>query len=122
VVVVAVGFLVDGGEGAEEQVAGVGHDSSTARSDAVVGLEKEESRKESVEVRGGGEFGELAGEVAGEIGGMAFFLAQLGMPEAEMRLLPTLPSNTPNIFSAYWSDPINFSIAFRLFSSSLRIA
>ena len=85
VVVVAVGFLVDGGEGAEKQVAGVGHDGSTARSDAVVGLEKEESRKESVEVRGGGEFGQLAGEVAGEIGSMAFFLAQLGMPEAEMR-------------------------------------
>src|SRR2546430_12540153 len=31
-------------------------------------------------------FGQLAGEVAGEIGRMAFFLAQLGMAEAEMRV------------------------------------
>ena len=59
---------------------------TAARSDAVVSLEKEESRKESVDVRGGGEFGQLAGEVAGEIGSMAFFLAKLGVPEAEMRL------------------------------------
>jgi hypothetical protein len=57
------------------------YDSSTARSDAVVGLQKQESRKERVDVRGAGEFAQLAGEVAG----MAFFLAQLGMPEAEMR-------------------------------------
>jgi hypothetical protein len=61
------------------------YDSSTARSDAVVGLQKQESRKERVDVRGAGEFAQLGGEVAGEIGGMAFFLAQLGMPEAEMR-------------------------------------
>jgi hypothetical protein len=57
------------------------YDSSTARSDAVVGLQKQESRKERVDVRGAGEFAQLGGEVAG----MAFFLAQLGMPEAEMR-------------------------------------
>jgi hypothetical protein len=33
--------------------------------------------------RGGGEFGQLAGEVAGEIDSMAFFLAKLGVTEAE---------------------------------------
>jgi len=77
-------FVADGGEGAEQQVAGVGHDGGTARSDAVVGFEQEQPRKETVDIRGEGEFGELAGEVAGEIFGMAFFLAKLGMAEAEM--------------------------------------
>src|SRR6266849_7744956 len=56
-----------------------------ARGDAVVGFEEEQPRKETVDVRGGGEFGQLAGEVAGEIFGMALFLAKLGMAEAEMR-------------------------------------
>ena len=50
-----------------------------------MGLEKEEPREETVDVRGGGEFGQLAGEVAGEIFGAAFFLAKLGMAETEMR-------------------------------------
>ena len=78
-------FVVDGGEGAEKQIAGVGHDGGTARGDAVVSLEKEEPREETVDVRGGGEFGELAGEVAGEIIRAALFAAKLGMAETEMR-------------------------------------
>ncbi|HEV1993967.1 MAG TPA: hypothetical protein VGR03_06535 [Candidatus Acidoferrum sp.] len=78
-------FVVDGGEGAEEQVAGVGHDGGAARGDAVVGFEKEEPRKKTVDVRGGGEFGELASEVAGEIVGVAFFPAKLGVAETKMR-------------------------------------
>ncbi len=50
-------FVANGGKGAEEQVAGIGHDGGTARGDAVVSFEKEEPRKETIDVRGGGEFG-----------------------------------------------------------------
>jgi hypothetical protein len=61
-------FVFDGGEGAEDQVARVGHDGGAARVDATFDLELEEAGEELVEGDGGGEIGETVGEIGGEVG------------------------------------------------------
>ena len=61
-------FVFDGGEGAEDQVARVGHDGGAARVDATFDLELEEAGEELVERDGGGEMGETVGEIGGEVG------------------------------------------------------
>jgi hypothetical protein len=58
-------FVFDGGEGAEDQVARVGHDGGAARVDATFDLELEEAGEELVERDGGGEIGETVGEIGG---------------------------------------------------------
>src|SRR6266851_781032 len=66
--VLRVGFVSDGGEGAEEEIADVGEDSGAARGNAILRKKAEEIGQDLVEVRGGLEFGELAEEVSGEVG------------------------------------------------------
>jgi hypothetical protein len=80
--VLRVDFVPDGGEGAEEQVAGVGHDGGAARGDAVFGLEMKEAGEELVDGDGGLEFGEGGGEIDGSV----FMLRELRVAAAEERL------------------------------------
>jgi hypothetical protein len=61
-------FDVDGVEGAEEKVAGVGHDGAAARGEAVLGEEEQETGEELVDLGGGLELGEIAEEIGGEGG------------------------------------------------------
>ncbi len=63
-----VGLVLDGGEGAEEQVADVGEDGGAACSDAVLGKKAEEIGEDLIEVGRGLELGELAEEGDGEVG------------------------------------------------------
>jgi hypothetical protein len=76
-------FVFDGGEGAEDQVASVGHDDGAARVDAAFDLEMEEAGKELVEGDGGGKFGEANSEGRGEINGSVLVLGELGVISAE---------------------------------------
>jgi hypothetical protein len=50
-------FVLDSGEGAEDQVAGVGHHGGAARGDAVFGLEVAEAGEEVADRDGGLEIG-----------------------------------------------------------------
>jgi len=61
-------FDVDRVEGAEEKVAGVGHDGAAARGEAVLGEEEQETGEELVDLGGGLELGEIAEEIGGEGG------------------------------------------------------
>jgi len=65
---VGAGFVLDGGESAEEEIANVGEDGGAACGDAVLGKKAEEIGEDLVEVRGGLEFGKLADEGGGEVG------------------------------------------------------
>ena len=76
-------FAFDGGEGAEEKIAGVGHDGGAARLDAVVCLEVKEAGEEVIDGDGGLEFGETGDEFGGEVGGLVAFVPAAGMVEAE---------------------------------------
>jgi hypothetical protein len=76
-------FAFDGGQGAEKEIAGVGHDGSTARLDAVVCLEVKEAGEEVIDGDGGLEFGETGDEFGGEVGGLVAFVPTAGMVEAE---------------------------------------
>src|SRR6266566_9391084 len=58
---------VDGGEGAEEQIGGVGHDRSAARGDLVPGLEFIEFAEGVVDVGGGAEFLDVTDEGGSEV-------------------------------------------------------
>jgi len=62
------GFPCDGGEGAEEEVGGIGHDGGAAGRDLVVGLELIEFAEGMVDVGGGAEFLDVADENGGEVG------------------------------------------------------
>jgi hypothetical protein len=66
--VFGVEFFLDGGEGAEKEVAGVGHDGGATGVDAVGGFKLEEAREEVVDGDGGLEFGETGGEGGREVG------------------------------------------------------
>jgi hypothetical protein len=66
-VVLRVEFFVDGGEGAEDEIAGVSHDGGVAWGDAVFGFEVQEAREEIIDGDGGLEFGETGGEIGGEV-------------------------------------------------------
>jgi hypothetical protein len=79
-------FVLDSGEGAEDQIAGVGHDGGAAGMDAILGLEMEEAGEEGVDGDGGGKFGETDGEGGGEINGCVLALGELGVVSAEERL------------------------------------
>jgi hypothetical protein len=62
-----IGFEGDGGEGAKEEVAGVGHDGGAAGNDLVAGLELIEFAEGMVDVGGGAEFLEVADEDGGVV-------------------------------------------------------
>jgi len=72
-------FAVDGGEGAEEEVGGVGHDSGAAGSDLVVGLELIEFAERVIDVGGGAEFLDVTDEGGGEVGLVEVLLEQSGV-------------------------------------------
>jgi hypothetical protein len=58
VVVLRIGvkLVLDGGQGAEQEIAGVGERGCAARSNAILCEELEESGEEFIDVGGGGEF------------------------------------------------------------------
>ena len=68
-------FFFDGGEGAEEEIGGVGHDGGAARGDLVAGLELVEFAEGMVDGDGGAEFLVVADERGGEVGLIEIFLA-----------------------------------------------
>ena len=74
---------VDGGEGAEEEVTGVGHDGGAAGRDALLRLEKEKPGEEVVDRDGGLELGETGDELGGETGGMVAFVLAASVLGAE---------------------------------------
>jgi hypothetical protein len=77
-------FLHVDGEGAEEEIAGVGHDGGTARGDAVFGLEDEEFREEFVDRLGVGEFDGIACEDGAEVGDFGGLGWEWRVAEAEI--------------------------------------
>ena len=79
-------FGVDGGEGAEEQVGGVGHNRSAARGDLVPGLEFIEFAEGVVDVGGGAEFLDVTDEGGSEVGLVEVLLALSGVFVAEARV------------------------------------
>jgi hypothetical protein len=82
--VLGMEFALDGGEGAEEEVAGIGHDGGAARWDAVFGLEMKEAGDELVDGDGGLKFGETRDKFGGEVRSFVAFVATAGMVEAEV--------------------------------------
>jgi len=83
VVTGCIGFEGDGGEGAEEEVGGVGHDGGAARSDLVTGLELIEFAEGMVDVGGGAEFLDVTDKAGGEVGLVEILLEQSGVSGAE---------------------------------------
>src|SRR3989441_6835988 len=79
-------FGIDGGEGAEEQIGGVGHDGSAARGDLVPGLEFIEFAEGVVDVSGGAEFLDVTDEGGGEVSLVEVLLALSGVFVAEARV------------------------------------
>jgi len=69
-----IGFVFDGGEGAEEEIRGIGHDGGAAGSDFVAGLELIEFAEGVVDVGGGAEFLDVPDEGGGEVGLVEVFL------------------------------------------------
>jgi hypothetical protein len=69
--VLGMEFAIDGGEGAEKQLAGVGHDSGATGSDLIVGKKFVEFAEGAVDGDGGGEFDGIADEPCGDVGGVA---------------------------------------------------
>jgi hypothetical protein len=78
-------FVFDGGEGAKDEIGGVGHYGSAAWGDAVFGLEAEEAGEEFADSDGGLEIGQSGGEGGGEVDRSVFVLRELGMVEAKER-------------------------------------
>src|SRR5439155_17724996 len=86
IVLLSVLLGVDGREGAEEQIGGVGHDGGTARSDHVPGLEFIEFAEGVVDVRGGAEFLDVTDEGGSEVSLVEVLLALSGVFVAEARV------------------------------------
>jgi hypothetical protein len=76
-------FMLDGGEGAEEEVAGIGHDGSAAGRDSVLSLEKEEASEEVIDGGRRFEFGEAGDELDREGGGFVPALLAAGVFSTE---------------------------------------
>jgi hypothetical protein len=83
VVAVAVGFMVDGGEGAEEQIADIGQDSGTARGDLIVGKEFIQFAEGMVDAGCGLEILGLACECRGEFNEVTLFAQLIGVFETK---------------------------------------
>jgi hypothetical protein len=79
-------FVLDGGEGAEEQVAGVGHDGGAAGVDFVPGLEFIEFAEGAVDNDRGAEFLGVSDEGGSKVGLVEVFLVLGGVFGAEARL------------------------------------
>jgi hypothetical protein len=79
----AVEFAVDGGKGAEEEIARVSHDGGAARRDFVAGNEFVEFTERAVDDDSGSEFPGVTKELGSDVGGVAVFFLLRGMTEAE---------------------------------------
>ena len=79
-------FVLDGGEGAEEQVAGVGHDGGAAGVDFVPGLEFIEFAEGAVDNDSRAEFLGVSDEGGSKVGLVEVFLVLGGVFGAEARL------------------------------------
>jgi len=77
------GFVLDGGEGAEEEIGGVGHDGAAARSDLVPGEEFIEFAERMVDGDGVAEFLDVTDEDGGEVSQVECFLVVSGVFGAE---------------------------------------
>jgi len=76
----------DGGEGAEEEIGGIGHDGGAAGSDLVAGLELIEFAEGMIDGDGIAEFLDVTDEGRGEVGLIEFFVAVGGVLGAEARV------------------------------------
>ncbi len=76
-------FIVDGGEGAQEQIADVGQNGGATRSDLVLGKEPVQFSQGIVDARRGLKVFGLAGKSCGEIGEFAVPPLEDGVTEAE---------------------------------------
>src|ERR1700686_1066252 len=81
---VAMFFLIDGGEGAEELVGDVGEDGGAASGDFVLGEEEEQAGEEVVDLDGGGEVGKVGGEGGSDFGGVGLPGGERGVGGAEV--------------------------------------
>jgi hypothetical protein len=66
--VLGMEFLFDGGEGAEEEIAGVGHDGGAAGVDLVPGLELIEFAQGAIDHHSGAEFLGVADKRCSQVG------------------------------------------------------
>ena len=78
-------FVVDGGEGAEEKIARIGHDGAAAGRDFVGGEEFVEFAEDMVDVHGGLEFLDATDELFGQVAGVDFLEVKRSGAEAEAR-------------------------------------
>jgi hypothetical protein len=83
---VGASFVFDGGEGAKEEIGGVSHDGTAARSDLVPGEEFVKFAEGMVDGDGIPEFLDVADEDSGEVGLIEFFLMVGGVFGAEAGL------------------------------------
>jgi hypothetical protein len=74
-----IGFVLDGGEGTEEEIRGVRHDGGAAGSDFVTCLELIEFAEGMVDVGGGAKFLDITDEGGGEVGLVEVLLEQSGV-------------------------------------------
>jgi hypothetical protein len=81
--VLCIEFVFDGGDGAEEQVAGVSHNGAAAGRDFVAREEFVEFGEGAVDGDGGSEVVGVADELGGDIGGVAVLFVLRGVLEAE---------------------------------------
>jgi len=83
-------FLLDGREGAEEELIDVGEDGGAARGNAVLGEQDHEFGEEVMNLGGGVELAEQAGEGGGEVGvggiGLPILKARMAKAESGMRV------------------------------------
>jgi hypothetical protein len=77
-------FTLDGGDGVEEQVAGVSHDGGAARRDFVAGEEFVEFAKGAVDGDAGSEFLGVPNEPGSDVGGILFLFELGGVIGAEV--------------------------------------
>jgi hypothetical protein len=68
-------FALDGGEGAEEKIGGIGHDGGASGVDLVPGLELIEFAEGAVDNDGGAEFLVVADEGCSQVGLIEVLLA-----------------------------------------------
>jgi hypothetical protein len=80
---IGVELFFDGGDGAEDEVGGVGHAGGATRGDAVLGLEAEEAGKEFVDSDSGLKVSQAVGEGRGEVHASLLVLRELSLASAE---------------------------------------
>lgn len=85
VVGVGLQLLNADGEGAEDEIAGVGHDCAATRGDTIFGEQEKQVGEEFVDVVGALKLGEFAGEDGTQVRGMQELGLFRGVAETEAR-------------------------------------